>query len=193
VLDAPNILREAIMSIDDAKFNREPGGLGTMEQLRVFAIEVFLVALLVVAFGFMTFPQFLGGDTYKGGIISQDDWSGLLCLAALGGIFGGAARSLINLMEEIGSSARAPKMTVHDHLERWFLYIGKPFLGAASGTLFLLAVNVGLVQPLIGSGDNNHRDFSVLTVLFIAAIGGFCYEETYHTLKNLMGALKGGG
>ena len=171
----------------------EPTKLARTEKAIVFGMGVFLIALLLGSFVLMTmYPQMWGADSDLQGKIQEDNWSALLYLSALGGIFGGAGRTLSTLGEEVGGSGRRPKGNIRDFIDRWFLYVTKPFTGAASGVLFLLAINIGLVLPLTGSSGDNKRNFTILTVIFISSVGGIFYEEVFSILKNLMRTIQGG-
>jgi hypothetical protein len=104
--------------------------------------------------------------------------------AALGGLFGGAGRSLIMFISEIGvhanplSDSRPPE----ELLSRWALYLAKPFAGVASGVLFFFAVKYGLVSAFTNEADENP-----LSVFFIAAIGGVMFEEAIRLSERLTG------
>jgi hypothetical protein len=122
------------------------------------ALSVFLVGAIV---GLIYLPAHL-----------PDCQLWILGTAALGGLFGGAGRSLIMFISEIGvhrnplSNSRDPKVL----LSRWALYLTKPFAGVASGVLFFFAVKYGLV-----SAFTEQPDEKPLSVFFVAAIGGVAF------------------
>ena len=182
------------MSTVSLNVDLETTKLGRADKAIIFGIGVFLIALLLGSFVLMTmYPQIWGVDSGVQGKIQEGNWSALLYLAALGGVFGGAGRTLSALSEEVGATGRRPRGNIHDIIDRWFLYVTQPFTGAASGVLFLLAINIGLVLPLTGgSSDSSQRSFTILTVIFISSVGGIFYGEVFSILKNLMKTIQGG-
>jgi hypothetical protein len=152
-------------------------------QMRAVVIGLFIILALIVSFVLMII---VGGlwDAEKTFNSSQ-----LLIISALGGLFGGSARSLFMLITEIGIHTGIETKPVESYLSRWFLYLMKPFMGGASGVLFFLAVFVGFVQPLA----NPETNFRILPVFFIAAVGGIFFEEVFAVLNSLFTTLSSKG
>lgn len=147
-------------------------------QRRAVGIGLFIVVALIGSFG-LVINAAIAWDS-----VEITDWL-LLCLTAIGGIFGGSARSLFMLISEIGIHREKPKASAAAYLSRWFLYLMKPLMGGASGVLFFLAVGFGFVGPLTG-GDVT---FTILPVFFVSAVGGIFFEEVWAVLNGLLSPL----
>jgi len=154
-------------------------GLEPKFQWRAVGIGLFIIVVLIASFVLVI----NAGAAWNEREIKHS-WQ-LLYLAALGGLFGGSARSLFMLISEIGIHRGKAKMPVMAYLSRWFLYLMKPFMGGASGILFFLAVNLGLVQHLTEASPS----FRILPVFFVAAVGGIFFEEVFAVLNGLLSTL----
>ncbi len=165
------------MSTDDN--TNQSGELEPKFQRRVVGIGLFIVAVLIASLVLVIYA----GMTWNEGEITHS-WQ-LLYLAVLGGTFGGSARSLFMLISEIGIHRERSKTPVAAYLSRWFLYLMKPFVGGASGVLFFLALNFGLVRSLTDASPN----LRILPVFFVSAVGGIFFEEVFAVLNGLLNTL----
>lgn len=154
--------------IEHEKLTRE-------QQLIAFGVGSLLSGVLVVTVVFLVQLSRTWNPT-------GDPGSQLLILAALGGLFGGSSRALFMFHSEVGGHAEKP--AAH-YLQRWFLFVFKPFIGGASGTLFVLAADFGVVRALTDSTPK----FEFLPTALLAAIGGIFFEEVYGVLNNLVRTL----
>jgi len=145
-------------------------------QRRAVGIGLFIVAILIGSFVLMINAAKLWNT-----LVITESWL-LLYQTAIGGIFGGSARSLFMLISEIGIHSDKPKASAAAYLSRWFLYLVKPILGGASGVLFYLAVSFGFVGPLTGGNVT----FTILPVFFVSSVGGIFFEEVWSVLNGLL-------
>jgi len=108
--------------------------------------------------------------------------SNSLSVALLGGIFGGSTRALYMFILEMQGKGWK-KDNFRFYLERWFLYLLKPFMGGATGVLFFLGVNLGLVRALTQQAPS----VEFLPVILVSAVGGIFFEEVFKLLQKLVG------
>lgn len=157
------------MSDDAQKF----ADLSSLEQWRCLLVGLILAAM-VVASAYALFQLIPSGSSDTPPTVSQ-----VFVWACLGGLLGGAARSLFTFKHEIaGYGTRSPS----DYLKLWFIYLIKPFIGVAGGLFFFLVVNLGLVGLFSDSGP----EFGFLRVSLTAVIGGMFFERVFALLEGLV-------
>jgi hypothetical protein len=104
--------------------------------------------------------------------------------ACLGGILGGAARSLYFMKMEFGGhSDYCPQW----YMDKWSLYILKPFLGMVGGVALFLTVYVGFQQSFTDSTSTDQiSQVAFFRILLTSLAGGMFFEGAYGQLQKVV-------
>jgi hypothetical protein len=104
--------------------------------------------------------------------------SEILFQVGIAGLLGGAARALLFLKTELGGhGAYRPQW----YLDKWPLYLAKPFLGVAGALAFWLAGRVGFSESFDTDTVADHA-----RTLLTALAGGMFFEGAFERLKDLI-------
>ena len=107
------------------------------------------------------------------------DLSQVLLWVSIAGLLGGAARALFFLKVEFGAHGDYPPQW---YLDKWPLYLAKPFLGVVGGLALYLASRVGFGE----SFNTDDVDAVQARTLLTALAGGMFFEGAFAQLKELM-------
>jgi len=174
---------QRLPKLEEVRSLPEQGNLKPEPQWIVFGIGLFTTVLLAAAFGSVVYLSLIWGDAPI-----KAPWL-ILSLTAIAGVFGGSGRSIFTMIYG-GDRTKRSRIPTSSYSRHWTLYLLSPFMGGTSGVLFFLAINYGLVRPLMIGLDP--QQFSFLPVFLISAAGGVFFDEVFSVLSGLVGIFSAG-
>lgn len=176
-------------------------------RLELAATGVFLVALEVLAIVLLlaTGTEPLDSSIRLGGLVLLRPW----VLGVLGGLLGGTARALYAFHVDVrgyeyrkqtgksyptwtttASGRRVPDE--FDFMTVWYLFLIKPFIGAALGFLFALLQRFGLIPFLSGDGTAGGScgfacDREVYGIVLVAGLAGIFADQAMDRFRSMFG------